>query len=70
MTTKSCTKIPWRAKMEYHLQYSPKEERYLIDSIPHPGFEIRESIEADSWLEAKLAFGFELTPLQKTMLGK
>lgn len=52
----------------YFYQYREEDERQLIDTHVHAGFERRGKVEADSWLGAKQEFGFELTVLQKRML--
>lgn len=41
----------------------------IIDSIIHTDCKFQGlPVDADSWIAAKLAFGFELTPLQKQIL--
>lgn len=57
--------------MTFYLQYSVSEDRSIIDTRQHDRAELRaKPIEAESWLAAKKAFGFEMTPLQTAMLGK
>jgi hypothetical protein len=38
------------------------------EGIKIPSSMIRGGVEAETWLDAKAAFGFELTPLQARML--
>ena len=49
-------------------------DRSIIASEPdkiEPGFSPRsQPLEAKSWIAAKLAFGFELTPVQRELLAK
>ena len=54
----------------YYQLVSDGERSVLIDEAtnPLPGFSPRSDwTEADSWIAAKAAFGFELTELQKAL---
>lgn len=55
--------------MTFYLQSDG--ERSVIHTSVLDGFSLRaDPIEAKSWIAAKLAFGFELTELQKQMLAQ
>ena len=55
--------------MTYYYAYSELEDRGMIHTSVLKDFDSRGTVEADSWLAAKAAFGFDLTPLQQTMLA-
>ena len=44
--------------------------RELIAEKPRAGAKVEASCSADCWLDAKAKLGFELTPLQVTLLEK
>lgn len=52
----------------YIYQFSSEEDRGMIDTRLHDGWEDLGRIEARDWLHAKAGFGFDLTPLQQRML--
>lgn len=53
----------------YFLQLSPDENRLIIDTVAHPKNEIKGSVEASSWVQAKQQFGYPLTRRQENMLS-
>lgn len=53
--------------MDYYLQSDG--ENSVIHFAQLPGYELRaKPIKADSWIAAKKAFGFDLTPIQEQIL--
>lgn len=55
----------------YYLQQWEKGGRLIIDSdFPQSAHSVKEAREASCWLEAKKAFGFELSPLQQLLLER
>lgn len=53
----------------YFLQLLPDEDRLIIDTEAHPKNEVKGSVEASSWVEAKQQFGYSLTKRQENMLS-
>lgn len=53
---------------EWHYQVDPETEHGFIDCGLHKGCESRGTVQAPTWLQAKQAFGFELTPVQKELV--
>ena len=51
--------------MKYFLSWNERTNKMMIDTRVRKGWKTQERTEADSWLEAKQNFGFELSPLQK-----
>ena len=45
----------------YHLQYNPEIPHIMIDKEHQKGYEIRDSVEATSWIDAKRKLGYQLT---------
>lgn len=56
--------------MIYFLMESTEQDRLIIDKETHPDYEILDRTEADSWIQAKKNFDFELTELQDSLLSK
>lgn len=54
--------------MKYFLLWNERTNKMMIDTRVRKGWKTQERTEADSWLEAKQNFGFELSPLQKDIL--
>lgn len=54
--------------MKYFLLRNERTNKMMIDTRVRKGWKTRKRTEADSWLEAKQNFGFELSPLQKETL--
>lgn len=55
--------------MTFYLQQHVKGGRWLIDStFPLNAYGVAGSCEASEWLEAKKAFGYELSPVQEALL--
>ena len=54
--------------MKYFLLWNKRTNKMMIDTRVRKGWKTQERTEADSWLEAKQNFGFELSPLQKEIL--
>ena len=54
--------------MKYFLLWRKSDNHMMIDTRVRKGWKTQERTEADSWLEAKQNFGFELSPLQKEIL--
>ena len=54
--------------MKYFLLWNERTNKMMIDTRVRKGWKTQERTEADSWLEAKQNFGFELSPLQKEIL--
>ena len=54
--------------MKYFLLWRKSDNRMMIDDHVRKGWKTEQKTEADSWLEAKQNFGFELSPLQKEIL--
>ena len=54
--------------MKYFLLWRKSDNRMMITDHVRKGWKTQERTEADSWLEAKQNFGFELSPLQKEIL--
>lgn len=54
--------------MKYFLLCRKSDNRMMIDTHVRKGWKTEERTEAESWLEAKQNFGFELSPLQKEIL--
>ena len=54
--------------MKYFLLWNKRTNQMMIDIRVRKGWKTQERTEADSWLEAKQNFGFELSPLQKEIL--
>lgn len=53
----------------YYLYQDDKDGRQIIDStFPNSAFRVIDSRQADCWIAAKKAFGFELTPVQEYLL--
>lgn len=52
--------------MKFYL--SNNGERLVIDEVPHG--KVEQECEAESWLAAKKAFKFDLTPVQTLLLEK
>ena len=52
----------------YYLQLSPNDNRLIIDVDAKPKHEIKETVEAESWVEAKNKLGYTLTKRQENML--
>ena len=53
--------------MKFFLQSDGDQS--MIDTKQHDGYSLRaQPIEADSWIEAKKKFGFDLTEIQASML--
>jgi hypothetical protein len=53
-------------KQQYFLQEN--NQRLMIDTEIHKGFELHKSIIAESWIQSKKLLGFELTGYQEFML--
>lgn len=53
----------------YFLQLLPDEDRQIIDTEVDPKNELKGSVEASSWVEAKRQFGYPLTKRQENMLS-
>lgn len=51
----------------YYLQQDPKG-RLIIDVAVKTGNEIKDTIESNSWIEAKRDLGYPLTSRQERML--
>lgn len=54
----------------YYLQQHTKGGRYVIDSTFPLTATLQEATSARSWLEAKQAFGFALSPIQEALLDR
>jgi hypothetical protein len=55
----------------YYLQQHEEDGRWLIDStFPLKAHRVSESREARCWIEAKKAFGYELSAVQEALLEK
>lgn len=52
----------------YYLQHSFDENRLIIDSEHNTKNELKQTVESDSWIQAKLAFGYPLSTRQERML--
>lgn len=55
--------------MKYFLLWNKHTNKMMIDTRVSKGWKTQEKTEAESWLEAKQNFGFELSPLQKEILN-
>jgi len=60
IVSKECQKVSNSAEL-YHLQYNPEIPHIMIDKEHQNGYEIRESVEATSWIDAKRKLGYQLT---------
>jgi hypothetical protein len=52
----------------YYWQRNPLNGQEFIAESRHEGFEQLEDVYAHCWLEARKFFGFELTPVQQSLL--
>ena len=54
--------------MLYYLQYSELEKRLIIDTKLGSQCELKETIDASSWIQAKYKLGYPLTNYQSSLL--
>ena len=52
----------------YYLQYNENIPHKMISSERYPEYMIENSVDAESWVEAKLKLGYDLTVDQELML--
>lgn len=52
----------------FYLMFSENENRAIINSEKYPGADVNKEIMANSWIDAKSKFGFDLTLRQEIML--
>lgn len=57
-------------KSKFFLLWDPVTNRIVIDREHLKGHDVQAETEANSWIEAKRDFGFELTPLQRDRLNE
>ena len=53
---------------KFYLMFSESENRFIVDSEKYPGSQVKKEIMAESWIDAKQKFGYELTLKQEIML--
>lgn len=52
----------------YYLQFSKSQNRLILDITLHSQNQLKETIQATSWVQAKYLLGYPLTNLQYIML--
>lgn len=52
----------------YYLQFSKQQNRLILNNKLSQDCELQETIQAKSWLQAKLNLGYPLTPFQEYIL--
>lgn len=57
-------------QINYYLQYSPSQERLIIDSKLSNQCDLKETTIASSWIQAKYNFGYPLTSYQEYLLNQ
>ena len=57
-------------QINYYLQYSPSQNRLIIDSKLSPFCDLKETTMASSWIQAKYNFGYPLTNYQESLLNQ
>ena len=60
IVSEECQKVSNSVEL-YHLQFNPEIPHKLIDKVRQTGYEIQESVEATSWIDAKRKLGYPLT---------
>jgi len=57
-------------QINYYLQYSPSQDRLIIDSKLSNQCDLKETTMASSWIQAKYNFGYPLTSFQEYLLNQ
>jgi len=57
-------------QITYYLQFSPSQNRLIIDTKLANDCELKESTLASSWIQAKYNFGYPLTNYQEYLLDQ
>ena len=52
----------------YYLQFSKSQNRLILHTILYPPNQLKQTIQASSWVQAKYLLGYPLTNLQYIML--
>ena len=55
-------------QITYYLQFSPSQNRHIIDTKLHSECDLKEQTMASSWIQAKYNFGYPLTSYQEYLL--
>lgn len=56
--------------MKYFLLWDKSTNNMIIDTHVRKGWKTEKIVVAESWLEAKKEFGFDLSPLQQRILSE
>jgi len=57
-------------QITYYLQFSNTQNRLIIDTKLSNDCELKESIQASSWIQAKYNLGYPLTSFQEYLLNQ
>lgn len=52
----------------YYLQFSPSQNRLIINTSLSPFNELKDTTQASSWIQAKYNLGYPLTSYQQYLL--
>jgi hypothetical protein len=52
----------------YYLQFSKSQNRLILHTTLYPQNQLKQTIQASSWVQAKYLLGYPLTNFQYTML--